>query len=200
MGQPGVWDSSTQLMLPCAQVDPEDLVMLVIAWHFGAATMCEFSRAEFARGMRALRCDSPRSCAGSCPSCGASCRTSASSRCALLDCHAAVSQNECRQTEAWSRNCVGLALRVQDLCSAWWVTSCTPSLYFVGIAWLWLYCPVTCVSLQYFKENGSYPSQGTCRTVCWPAMAVQPCSSHTSVGVAVQEVYIFAYGLAWRRA
>ena len=33
--------------------------MLVIAWHFGAATMCEFSRAEFARGMRALRCDSP---------------------------------------------------------------------------------------------------------------------------------------------
>ena len=44
--------------VPYLQVDPADVVMLVIAWHFGAATMCEFSRDEFTRGMRSLRCDS----------------------------------------------------------------------------------------------------------------------------------------------
>ena len=41
------------------QVDPADVVMLVVAWHFGAATMCEFGRDEFVRGMAALRCDTP---------------------------------------------------------------------------------------------------------------------------------------------
>lgn len=55
-------------------VDPMDIVMVwhcaavstacasvsrlqvVISWHFGAETMCEFSHEEFVRGMAALRC------------------------------------------------------------------------------------------------------------------------------------------------
>lgn len=40
------------------QVSPEDPVMLVLSWHFGAATMCEFSKEEFIEGMANLRCDS----------------------------------------------------------------------------------------------------------------------------------------------
>ena len=44
---------------PLRQVDPADVVMLVIAWHFGAATACEFSRDEFTAGMARLRCDTP---------------------------------------------------------------------------------------------------------------------------------------------
>ncbi|KAK9918420.1 hypothetical protein WJX75_004024 [Coccomyxa subellipsoidea] len=42
------------------QVNPEDQVMLVLSWHFNAATMCEFSRDEFVKGMTSLRCDSIR--------------------------------------------------------------------------------------------------------------------------------------------
>ena len=34
--------------------------MLVLSWHFNAATMCEFSRDEFVKGMTSLRCDSIR--------------------------------------------------------------------------------------------------------------------------------------------
>ena len=41
-----------------AQVDPGDIVMLVLSWHFRAATMCEYSREEFVSGMLRLRCDS----------------------------------------------------------------------------------------------------------------------------------------------
>lgn len=41
-----------------AQVDPEDIVMLVLSWHFRAATMCEYSHEEFVSGMLRLRCDS----------------------------------------------------------------------------------------------------------------------------------------------
>ena len=32
--------------------------MLVLSWHFRAATMCEYSRDEFVSGMLRLRCDS----------------------------------------------------------------------------------------------------------------------------------------------
>ncbi len=32
--------------------------MLVLSWHFRAATMCEYSREEFVSGMLRLRCDS----------------------------------------------------------------------------------------------------------------------------------------------
>jgi DCN1-like protein 1/2 len=39
------------------QVDPGDVVMLVIAWHMGAATMCEFSREEFISGLKSIGVD-----------------------------------------------------------------------------------------------------------------------------------------------
>ncbi|KAK9814215.1 hypothetical protein WJX72_002410 [[Myrmecia] bisecta] len=39
-------------------VDPEDVIMLVISWHFRAATMCEYSKQEFVDGMKSLGCDS----------------------------------------------------------------------------------------------------------------------------------------------
>lgn len=45
-------------VLPIVQVDPEDVVMLVLSWHFNAATMCEYSQDEFVKGMTNLRCDS----------------------------------------------------------------------------------------------------------------------------------------------
>lgn len=38
-------------------VSPEDAVLLVISWHFEAATMCEYSRREFEDGMASLRCE-----------------------------------------------------------------------------------------------------------------------------------------------
>ena len=41
-----------------AQVDPGDVIMLVVSWHFSAAAMCEYSRPEFLRGMAGLGCDS----------------------------------------------------------------------------------------------------------------------------------------------
>eukprot|EP00245_Coleochaete_scutata_P003294 TRINITY_DN1480_c0_g1_i1.p1 TRINITY_DN1480_c0_g1~~TRINITY_DN1480_c0_g1_i1.p1 ORF type:complete len:260 (-),score=49.30 TRINITY_DN1480_c0_g1_i1:41-820(-) len=40
------------------QVDPSDVVMLVIAWHMNAATMCEFSKEEFISGMQSMGADS----------------------------------------------------------------------------------------------------------------------------------------------
>ncbi|KAJ8640899.1 hypothetical protein MRB53_017593 [Persea americana] len=40
------------------QVDPQDIVMLVLSWHMKAATMCEFSRQEFVSGLQALGVDS----------------------------------------------------------------------------------------------------------------------------------------------
>jgi hypothetical protein len=40
------------------QVDPGDVITLVISWHFNAAAMCEFSRQEFVKGMASLGCDS----------------------------------------------------------------------------------------------------------------------------------------------
>ncbi|XP_031487511.1 uncharacterized protein LOC116255719 isoform X2 [Nymphaea colorata] len=40
------------------QVDPGDIVMLVVSWHMKAATMCEFSRQEFIGGLQALGVDS----------------------------------------------------------------------------------------------------------------------------------------------
>mmetsp|Transcript_4791 Transcript_4791/g.8693 ORF Transcript_4791/g.8693 Transcript_4791/m.8693 type:complete len:252 (-) Transcript_4791:144-899(-) len=40
------------------EVDPSDVVLLVVSWHMNAATMCEFSREEFINGMASLGCDS----------------------------------------------------------------------------------------------------------------------------------------------
>ncbi|KAJ1696133.1 hypothetical protein LUZ63_004645 [Rhynchospora breviuscula] len=40
------------------QVDPQDIVMLVLSWHMKAATMCEFSRQEFIGGLQSLGVDS----------------------------------------------------------------------------------------------------------------------------------------------
>ncbi|KAI8553204.1 hypothetical protein RHMOL_Rhmol06G0326100 [Rhododendron molle] len=40
------------------QVDPQDIVMLVLSWHMKAATMCEFSKEEFIGGLQALGIDS----------------------------------------------------------------------------------------------------------------------------------------------
>ncbi|PIA48370.1 hypothetical protein AQUCO_01400762v1 [Aquilegia coerulea] len=39
------------------QVDPQDIVTLVISWHMKAATMCEFSKQEFVGGLQALGVD-----------------------------------------------------------------------------------------------------------------------------------------------
>ncbi|XP_056173430.1 uncharacterized protein LOC115666174 isoform X2 [Syzygium oleosum] len=39
------------------QVDPQDIVMLVLSWHMKAATMCEFSKQEFISGLQALGID-----------------------------------------------------------------------------------------------------------------------------------------------
>ncbi|KAF8972000.1 hypothetical protein BGZ46_010167 [Entomortierella lignicola] len=38
-------------------VDPTDVVMLVMAWHLKAENMCEFTRAGFIEGWTKLRCD-----------------------------------------------------------------------------------------------------------------------------------------------
>ncbi|KAF9436731.1 hypothetical protein BGZ76_003131 [Entomortierella beljakovae] len=38
-------------------VDPTDVVMLVMAWHLKAENMCEFSRAGFIEGWTSLGCD-----------------------------------------------------------------------------------------------------------------------------------------------
>ncbi|XP_020580130.1 DCN1-like protein 1 isoform X2 [Phalaenopsis equestris] len=39
------------------QVDPQDIVTLVLSWHMKAATMCEFSREEFIGGLQSLGVD-----------------------------------------------------------------------------------------------------------------------------------------------
>ncbi|GMI88669.1 hypothetical protein like AT3G12760 [Hibiscus trionum] len=40
------------------QVDPQDIVMLVVSWHMRASTMCEYSKEEFFTGLQALGIDS----------------------------------------------------------------------------------------------------------------------------------------------
>ncbi|KAK8648793.1 hypothetical protein V6N13_129536 [Hibiscus sabdariffa] len=40
------------------QVDPQDIVMLVLSWHMKASTMCEYSKQEFFTGLQALGIDS----------------------------------------------------------------------------------------------------------------------------------------------
>ncbi|KAL3637612.1 hypothetical protein CASFOL_018780 [Castilleja foliolosa] len=40
------------------QVDPQDIVTLVVSWHMKAATMCEFSKQEFIGGLQSLGIDS----------------------------------------------------------------------------------------------------------------------------------------------
>ncbi|RLN55064.1 hypothetical protein BBJ29_006417 [Phytophthora kernoviae] len=39
-------------------VDPQDIVVLVIAWKMGAAYMCAFTRKEWTKGMEVMDCDS----------------------------------------------------------------------------------------------------------------------------------------------
>ncbi|KAK8949022.1 hypothetical protein KSP39_PZI005092 [Platanthera zijinensis] len=39
------------------EVDPQDIVTLVVSWHMKAATMCEFSRQEFIGGLQSLGVD-----------------------------------------------------------------------------------------------------------------------------------------------
>ncbi|XP_042060223.1 DCN1-like protein 1 [Salvia splendens] len=46
------------LMCTDLQVDPQDIVMLVVSWHMKAATMCEFSKQEFITGLQSLGIDS----------------------------------------------------------------------------------------------------------------------------------------------
>ncbi|CAA7399308.1 unnamed protein product [Spirodela intermedia] len=50
-------DGITQLCSDM-QVDPQDIVMLVLSWHMKAATMCEYSREEFIGGLQSLGVDS----------------------------------------------------------------------------------------------------------------------------------------------
>ncbi|WZZ29415.1 hypothetical protein YC2023_012816 [Brassica napus] len=40
------------------QVEPQDIVTLVLSWHMNAATACEFSKEEFFGGLQALGIDS----------------------------------------------------------------------------------------------------------------------------------------------
>ncbi|KAH0927386.1 hypothetical protein HID58_019642 [Brassica napus] len=40
------------------QVEPQDIVTLVLSWHMNAATACEFSKEEFFGGLQALGVDS----------------------------------------------------------------------------------------------------------------------------------------------
>ncbi|XP_038682296.1 DCN1-like protein 2 [Tripterygium wilfordii] len=40
------------------QVDPQDIVTLVVSWHMKAAAMCEFSKQEFVGGLQSLGIDS----------------------------------------------------------------------------------------------------------------------------------------------
>ncbi|KAF9175815.1 hypothetical protein BGX20_011200 [Mortierella sp. AD010] len=46
-------------------VDPTDVVMLVMAWHLKAENMCEFTRTGFVEGWTKLRCDTLEKMKGS---------------------------------------------------------------------------------------------------------------------------------------
>lgn len=50
-------DGVTQLCSDLG-VEPDDVVVLVLSWHFKAVAMCEYSRKEFEEGMAGLACDS----------------------------------------------------------------------------------------------------------------------------------------------
>ncbi|TYI84489.1 hypothetical protein E1A91_D05G368200v1, partial [Gossypium mustelinum] len=39
------------------EVDPQDIIMLVISWHMNASTMCEYSKMEFLQGLQELSVD-----------------------------------------------------------------------------------------------------------------------------------------------
>lgn len=53
-----MWNVGVGSFCQDLQVDPSDIVTLVISWHFQAATMCEFSKEEFVEGMEELGCNS----------------------------------------------------------------------------------------------------------------------------------------------
>lgn len=50
-------DGVTQLCEDIA-VDPSDIIMLIISYHMGAATMCEYSQDEFVTGLAKMDVDS----------------------------------------------------------------------------------------------------------------------------------------------
>uniref|UniRef100_A0A7S4IIV1 Defective in cullin neddylation protein n=1 Tax=Vannella robusta TaxID=1487602 RepID=A0A7S4IIV1_9EUKA len=39
------------------EVDPEDIAVLILSWHFKAETMCYFKQQEFISGCESLKCD-----------------------------------------------------------------------------------------------------------------------------------------------
>lgn len=41
---------------PAAGVEPDDIVMLVLSWHFNAAVMYEYQKEEFEEGEEPLPC------------------------------------------------------------------------------------------------------------------------------------------------
>jgi len=45
-------------MIKALGVDPNDVVMFILAWQIGASTLGEFTRQEFVEGMTTLKCDS----------------------------------------------------------------------------------------------------------------------------------------------
>ncbi|EFH59047.1 hypothetical protein ARALYDRAFT_341389 [Arabidopsis lyrata subsp. lyrata] len=53
-----VFYSQPQPRSNAADVEPQDIVTLVLSWHMNAATACEFSRQEFISGLQALGVDS----------------------------------------------------------------------------------------------------------------------------------------------
>jgi len=55
---PKIEDTGLALFAKDLGLDPDDILMLVIAWHFGAKTPGEFSKQEFVDGMTTLKCDS----------------------------------------------------------------------------------------------------------------------------------------------
>ncbi|KAM7276822.1 hypothetical protein ACFE04_018688 [Oxalis oulophora] len=51
-------DHGITLLCDDIQVDPQDIVMLVVSWHMKAATMCEFTKEEFINGLKDMEIDS----------------------------------------------------------------------------------------------------------------------------------------------
>jgi len=50
--------SGMEKLMTALGVDPNDIVMFILAWQVGASTMGEFTRQEFVEGLTTLKCDS----------------------------------------------------------------------------------------------------------------------------------------------
>ena len=172
--------------------------MLVIAWHFGAATMCEFSRAEFARGMRALRCDSPEKLRRRLPEL----RRELQDERKFKVCAPWTDTLLCAKASAdspWQH-------ALQHLYTAWW----NSSLFVVAVgkgsgkhcAKLWLYCPVcVCCLGNTISVTLSASQVATTSALAGEGgQMLRCCSSHTSVGVQCRKSTSLRMALAWRRA